>query len=168
MLYWLVSWPAELLLCFNQAGQNRCDFWGQIGHFKLNYWRLKSSETRKKSEKKLLQMDNSYIPRFKSFWLYYVSIVTYFPSPEIDTLTWPSKRPISMKGEPFSANAVAIEISGEAITWRSLCCKDTHLKQSWHTHIKCFDPHTGASKCKKRPGQLGLKGNYTWTALVCT
>lgn len=30
----------------------------------------------------------------------------------------------------FSTNTVAIEISGEAITWQSLCSKDTHLKQS--------------------------------------
>lgn len=52
---------------------------------------------------------------------------------------------------PF-ANNVVIEISREAITWQSLCSKETHLKQRWHTHIQRFDPRTGASKSKKRSG----------------
>lgn len=71
------------------------------------------------------------------------------------------------KNVSSSSNTEAIEISEEAITRRSVRREDTHSKQSWHTHIQRFDPGTGASKSKKSPGQLGLKGNYTWTAPSC-
>lgn len=64
-------------------------------------------------------------------------------------------------------NTLAIEISVEAITWQSVCCEDTHLKQSWHTSNALIHAQV-LLKARKSPGQLGLKGNYTWTALVCT
>lgn len=88
----------------------------------------------------------------------YVSRVIYFPSPEIITL---------LLNPPAHTHTLVIEISGGAITWQSVCSKDTHSKQSWHTHQMLWSTHRCFCR-KTSPGQLSLKGNYTWKALVCT
>lgn len=63
---------------------------------------------------------------------------------------------------PF-ANNVVIEISREPITWQSLCSKETHLKQRWHTHPTLWSVHRCFQKQEKgQEGKLDLKGNYSW------
>lgn len=71
---------------------------------------------------------------------------------------------------PLFANTVVIEIFREAITWQSLCSEESHLKRSWHTQAPraLIRPQVLLKARRARlGGKLGLKGNYTPTALVC-
>lgn len=99
----------------------------------------------------------------------HVGRMIYFPSPEIIT---PLLNLYLLKCSVLMNAELFFQHSGCRNFWRgnylTICvAARTPTWNKADTHIKCFDPHTGASVGETRPGQLSLKGNYTWTALVC-
>lgn len=156
LLDWVMIWFKTTHVTFRSGGHVMLKFLWEHAYWNRNF---------KKKKSDVFLRQNFSLLFFGLFLLWPLSIYIFYVTSLLSHLfvifqcypnvcTWNTPRPRYHCHQPPThhfANTVVIEIFREAITWQSVCSKESHLKQRWHTHTgtRSFDPATGASKSKK-------------------